>query len=463
LLLFMTVGPSLQVLAQTDEEYFQTFPFNFSNPGARSSAMGGAFIGVADDASAAAANPAGLTNLTRRQLYLEYKNLYTPVAKLGGFDSVLTGSGTLDGPRVSLPGFINFAVPLNDHVTVAVSEHQFLSYKDHFDLEARRAISITDPLFPAMNADVNFSGLSFSGAVGLAVNRKLRLGLAGSINRLAASVDANRARVLAAGGVCETCAAIPSTEIHDSAFAFGFTGGALVQVNDQFSFGGVYAFEPRFTLAERVKPGQAYPGAARSDTSWSVPMNTPSRAGAGVAYRPSQRVLAVFDVDYVQYSQLVSNQQLVLFRHIESFTGSSGITADTSGRVADPSQFKIKDAADLHGGVEFNLVRGSNPVFVRYGVSRTAPHSVTYKTCPGDIHSPSFGSCDVVAQYYFSQNTGAVGIQGDPSRRVLLGHAETGVSIGAGVVVGRRTQIDGAFLTTSYRRQEFVLSSAIRF
>ena len=49
--------------AQTDEEFFQTFPLNFSNPGARAQAMGGAFIAVADDASAAVTNPAGLANL----------------------------------------------------------------------------------------------------------------------------------------------------------------------------------------------------------------------------------------------------------------------------------------------------------------------------------------------------------------------------------------------------------------
>ena len=53
--------------AQTDEDHFQTLPFNFSNPGARPTAMGGAFIGLADDASAAVANPAGLTSLAKRQ------------------------------------------------------------------------------------------------------------------------------------------------------------------------------------------------------------------------------------------------------------------------------------------------------------------------------------------------------------------------------------------------------------
>lgn len=45
--------------------------FGFSNPGARSRAMGGAFIGLADDATAALANPAGLTQLAATEISLE--------------------------------------------------------------------------------------------------------------------------------------------------------------------------------------------------------------------------------------------------------------------------------------------------------------------------------------------------------------------------------------------------------
>ena len=37
--------------------------FSFSNPGARSLGFGGAFVALADDATAAFANPAGLTQL----------------------------------------------------------------------------------------------------------------------------------------------------------------------------------------------------------------------------------------------------------------------------------------------------------------------------------------------------------------------------------------------------------------
>jgi len=47
------------------------FNFDFSNPGARSLGFGGAFAGLADDATAAFANPAGLVQLTRPEVSLE--------------------------------------------------------------------------------------------------------------------------------------------------------------------------------------------------------------------------------------------------------------------------------------------------------------------------------------------------------------------------------------------------------
>jgi hypothetical protein len=42
-----------------NSETFSGFQFNFNNPGARALGMGGAFVAVADDATAVIANPAG--------------------------------------------------------------------------------------------------------------------------------------------------------------------------------------------------------------------------------------------------------------------------------------------------------------------------------------------------------------------------------------------------------------------
>src|SRR5712691_5646879 len=58
----------------TDIESLSGLQFNFGNPGARSLGMGGAFLGLADDASAAEANPAGLTILRKPEISLEGRN-----------------------------------------------------------------------------------------------------------------------------------------------------------------------------------------------------------------------------------------------------------------------------------------------------------------------------------------------------------------------------------------------------
>jgi hypothetical protein len=69
-------------LAQTNAEINAGIQFNFSTPGARSLGLGGAFIGLADDATAAFTNPAGLTALSRPEVSIEgrrwkYTNIFT--------------------------------------------------------------------------------------------------------------------------------------------------------------------------------------------------------------------------------------------------------------------------------------------------------------------------------------------------------------------------------------------------
>ncbi len=68
LLLLGIAGPSR---GQTNEELGAGLQFSFAPPGARSLAMGGAFAGLADDATAAFANPAGLMWRTRSEVSVE--------------------------------------------------------------------------------------------------------------------------------------------------------------------------------------------------------------------------------------------------------------------------------------------------------------------------------------------------------------------------------------------------------
>ena len=71
------------VSAQVDAYHFTGINFNFANPGARARGIGGAFVALADDATAALANPAGLAYLDRQfSLELIHDEERAPVGQL---------------------------------------------------------------------------------------------------------------------------------------------------------------------------------------------------------------------------------------------------------------------------------------------------------------------------------------------------------------------------------------------
>src|SRR5881394_4680018 len=83
----------------TDIESLAGLQFNFGNPGARSLGMGGAFLGLADDASAAEANPAGLTILRKPEISVEGRNYVE--------QQIFTTTGTF--PEVNRSAFTHYS------------------------------------------------------------------------------------------------------------------------------------------------------------------------------------------------------------------------------------------------------------------------------------------------------------------------------------------------------------------
>ncbi len=107
---------ALPLAAQNvDIEALSGLQFNFGNPGARSLGMGGAFLGLADDASAAEANPAGLTILRKPEVSLEVRNyleqqLFTTT---GTFPDVVRTPFTHHSDRAVL-SFASFVYPVKN-------------------------------------------------------------------------------------------------------------------------------------------------------------------------------------------------------------------------------------------------------------------------------------------------------------------------------------------------------------
>src|SRR5687768_14043982 len=159
LVLIAIVLISLPVAAQnTDIEALAGITFNFANPGARSMGMGGAFLGLADDASAAEANPAGLTILRKTEISLEarnYRNSQT-VAVSGTFPD-LEYEEFSSFSRTAEVQFGSIVIPAGNFA-LAVYYHQPINYANsaavlrQFD---RSGTVVTRPVpdfyFPAGN------------------------------------------------------------------------------------------------------------------------------------------------------------------------------------------------------------------------------------------------------------------------------------------------------------------------
>src|SRR5215471_17126052 len=90
---------------------------NLSTPGARASAMGGAFIAVADDATTAITNPAGLSNLSIPEIYVEGKGA-------SGLDCP-----SCDPARSAFLSFLSVAFPLSSRMTIAGLRNQNVHFR----------------------------------------------------------------------------------------------------------------------------------------------------------------------------------------------------------------------------------------------------------------------------------------------------------------------------------------------
>jgi long-chain fatty acid transport protein len=471
LLIFAAFGSP--AWAQTDEEHFSTYPFNFTNPGARPSAMGGAFMGLADDASAAVANPAGLGHLTRPQVYFEFKNLSAPTAQLTSFNSIVTGSGQYTGTKVNMPAFFSASFPTGRWV-LAATYHQFMRYEVNSAYQPRRSISITSAILPSVTGananaspEFNYRGEALSGSAALAVNDKLKVGATVSLGRMTGKVTAMRGLIsggavgCAAAGAGVSC--VPSSTMDDAAWAPGVTAGVLYEPNPKFGVGLMFSKQGSFKLEQQlIKAGG-------TSTPTDVTFAIPTRFGAGLAWAPVSRVKVLLDVTRVQYSEIAKNITLVVFSNMAPFQA-----IDPSQPAVSADGFTTKDATEIRFGTEVQVTKGRNPFFLRYGGFYLPSHNLRYSkgtrtmstTNDAGLTSQGFTSIpyDLVDQILWATEHSAVGdCSSDSGTCVKLGKADTGFSVGGGFVMGGRVTLDAAYVWSWQRHQEVVISTAVRF
>jgi hypothetical protein len=420
--LFVSSLAAVHASAQTNEEVWSQFQWNFSTPGARANAMGQAFIGVADDASAAVTNPAGLTALTRREVYAEFKSTDLKVNRLASANSLTTLETTQFGGTINSLSFVDIAAPIGTRTVVAFTRHEFLNYQEHFTFETRlppAASSSTIGAFFPVDGQSYFYGTSYAGSAAFSVTKAVQVGATVSINQL----DVDYVNTRFGTGIGTPAGVIQNqATINDTDTEFAWSVGALFRPAAKFSVGAVYLKGPDFSLPEDFRTGSDLHPFADANPPFprKIYINVPDRIGGGVAIRPHDRFLVSADAVVVKYSDLVKN-----FTTILGFSGP-------------PSVIEIDDVTEVHFGGEWLAMTGTNSVFVRAGAFTNPAHAPLFVSNTDPVRAET-------ERLSFNQ--------GRPEGTEVKG------TVGVGVAVGRRFQLDAGYVWG----RDLVLSAALRF
>jgi hypothetical protein len=392
---------ALPLAAQnTDIESLSGLQFNFGNPGARSLGMGGAFLGLADDASAAEANPAGLTILRKPEITVEGRNYQER--------QVFTTSGTF--PDLKRTAFSHYSQRIDatfasivyptKHFTIGAYYHEPLrnegtgqvvpvrndftgqiktdvpNFFFHVDGNGNplgtpisnaqcQALRVKDPfscieytILPFLSS-VKIQEKTFGLAVAFKVGtfsfgataRSQRFNETAFTFRVTPTFDFSSISVQATSDIRK------NNDVAKDKTDLTFTGGFKWAPSDKFSVGGVYKQGAKFpapTFAATESTNFEFVKVA--DTTFHMP----DVYGAGVSFRPIPVLTINADAVRIKYSNLVDN-----FVSINS----------TVRALNKP--YKAADALELHLGGEY-FFSTKIPFAVRAGYWRDPQHSLTY-------------------------------------------------------------------------------------
>jgi long-subunit fatty acid transport protein len=421
ILLMVFASPAFAI---TDEEIFRNFQFSFVNPGARSTGMGNAFVALADDATAAEANPAGLTILRTPEVSLEYRHTRFDSETLNEINNVSTAQQAIriesfnNLESLNRPSFFSIVYPFRG-ITFAFSRQEAVRIQGsidelfHFEVPDNAGGIILIDAGALGNVDQSVVNWNFSAA-----KRFGRLSLGGSlrVSHLDWETDVQNF-FLSFGSRIDTF----QTSIQESATSLAFNVGAIYSPVPKVFLGAVYKRNARFEVTEletgdfAMKPGPV-----------TNVLKIPDTFAIGVAVKPNDIITFSSDLVRIEYSDL-----------IEGF--ESGYNLVTARYTNQDISYDVENAYEFHFGAEFFVMLGKFPVALRNGYYRKPSNALTVTNTAGVLPFDV-----IVARTIFAELDG-----------------ENHITIGGGIAF-YDFQIDLA-VDSAKSSTNFVLSTVYRF
>ncbi len=327
--------------------------------GARAMGQGNAFIAVADDATAASWNPAGLSQLERPEISLAVEYLTSR--------GTISSSGhpeTEDVSRMDVAdlNYFSVAYPFHPGRNVVLS----LNYLKLYRFERELAFPVqwgatTDAMYIDARYEVEQTGSlsALAPAIGIDVTDRLSLGLTLNLWSDDLTQSSSFTRTETEDGVFHVMGSNPYSLVTENRFE--------VESGYSVVLGALYRLTKQWTLGAVVKPGFAldldhtysnwfegsYAPATLIEAESDAELEMPLIVGAGVAWRPSDPLTVSFDATWTQWSEFN------LYEHGTDWNPLTNRTED-AGRCEDATTCRL--------GAEYLLVYPRYIVPLRCGV-----------------------------------------------------------------------------------------------
>jgi len=373
--------------ALTDEEVFRDLRINRINPGARSLALGGAFVSLADDATAAQANPAGLGFLRVSEYFAELRFIDNEArsstvsrTRPGGIE-IFVGTGS-DPADVVSPTFLS-AVTVYGRWSLGVSLQELVNVEDTTTSTFSSTTPAPETFFTVQSGSIDIDVANLNVSVGARINDRLAVGGTLTLSRLDVRSDVVNAVVDTLGTIVGEPVVTPTldlaTSIDDDDDDVLFSLGILYK-RPKWHIGAVYRQGPDFTVTEEIVSAQDLNGDGESDgldfkgvtqrlgPRFANRFHLPDVFAIGASWQPNDHLTLAGDVERVRHSNLA-----------DDFVAGVNVLTD------EDWVFGVDDATDYRAGLEwvfFNLENWLPPMALRAGTFSESGNTIEAQSTP---------------------------------------------------------------------------------
>ena len=439
--------------AQTDSALLAKVNFNLTNPGGKSLAMGGAFTAIADDATAALVNPAGLGLISSIEFAVSGKRTDETLGLVtarstatGPLTAAYPGIDTTNVDRDARAASVDFAgvvVPISRHLVAALTYAENLRFEgdagnsgyQYFELRDNRTgdVNRRDFLFQYREfGSVSLRNRLLGLSIAYRVSERVRVGGGVTLNRASFDLDGDAAgphRITSRTYLSPTSEEVLTTTMRVDGVG-GTKLGYLLGIHVDLLEGGALTLGADYRSSPRndgtLVIGGYIPPALSGQTARPFSFRVPRDAAAGLAAHPMPGLTIAAEVQWVAYGDIFDRPLPVV-----SYAGLVGpVGFPVKDVLADVSP--APDAWIPRIGLEYVASAKGARLAFRVGYHREPAHGVTARLVARDGSGAAFP----ITEPPYSASVAAV-FDG--------GRADDRFTGGLGVTVARSLSLDFGF------------------